>query len=142
MNDIKKKQKSNVKIKAIDKTKIYTQKLKDNIITIKEKVNDINNQEDNTTNEYGANKIKGTVRTVSNKGINEFNRYGQKSVNETKKNIVFAKDTIKRKIKNTDIKKKVEEVKGIAKNEKKIIKSLGQKNTRKIIKNAPILNEL
>ena len=137
MNDIKKKQKSNVKIKAIDKTKIYTQKLKDNIITIKEKVNDINNQEDNTTNEYGANKIKGTVRTVSNKGINEFNRYGQKSVNETKKNIVFAKDTIKRKIKNTDIKKKVEEVKGIAKNEKKIIKSLGQKNTRKIIKNAP-----
>jgi hypothetical protein len=137
LNDIKKKQKSNVKIKAIDKTKIYTQKLKDNIITIKEKVNDINNQEDNTTNEYGANKIKGTVRTVSNKGINEFNRYGQKSVNETKKNIVFAKDTIKRKIKNTDIKKKVEEVKGIAKNEKKIIKSLGQKNTRKIIKNAP-----
>lgn len=137
MNDIKKKQKSNVKIKAIDKTKIYTQKLKDNIITIKEKANDINNQEDNTTNEYGANKIKGTVRTVSNKGINDFNRYGQKSVNETKKNIVFAKDTIKRKIKNTDIKKKVEEVKGIAKNEKKMIKSLGQKNTRKIIKNAP-----
>ena len=77
--------KSNVKIKAIDKTKIYTQKLKDNIITIKEKVNDINNQEDNTTNEYGANKIKGTVRTVSNKGINDFNWYGQKSVNETKK---------------------------------------------------------
>ena len=137
MNDIKKKQKSNVKIKAIDKTKIYTQKLKDNIITIKEKANDINNQEDNTTNEYGANKIKETVRTVSNKGINDFNRYGQKSVNETKKNIVFAKDTIKRKIKNTDIKKKVEEVKGIAKNEKKIIKSLEQKNTRKIIKNAP-----
>lgn len=137
MNDIKKKQKSNVKIKAIDKTKIYTQKLKDNIITIKEKANDINNQEDNTTNEYGANKIKETVRTVSNKGINDFNRYGQKSVNETKKNIVFAKDTIKRKIKNTDIKKKVEEVKGIAKNEKKIIKSLEPKNTRKIIKNAP-----
>ena len=139
MNDIKKKQKSNVKIKAIDKTKIYTQKLKDNIITIKEKANDINNQEDNTTNEYGANKIKETVRTVSNKGINDFNRYGQKSVNETKKNIVFAKDTIKRKrkIKNTDIKKKVEELKGIAKNEKKIIKSLEQKNTRKIIKNAP-----
>ena len=137
MNDIKKKQKSNVKIKAIDKTKIYTQKLKDNIITIKEKANDINNQEDNTTNEYGANKIKETVRTVSNKGINDFNRYGQKSVNETKKNIVFTKDTIKRKIKNTDIKKKVEEVKGIAKNEKKIIKSLGQNDTRKIIKNAP-----
>ncbi len=137
MNDIKKKQKSNVKIKAIDKTKIYTQKLKDNIITIKEKANDINNQEDNTTNEYGANKIKETVRTISNKGINDFNRYGQKSVNETRKNIVFAKDTIKRKIKNTDIKKKVEEVKGIAKNEKKIIKSLEQKNTRKIIKNAP-----
>jgi hypothetical protein len=137
LNDIKKKQKSNVKIKAIDKTKIYTQKLKDNIITIKEKANDINNQEDNTTNEYGANKIKETVRTVSNKGINDFNRYGQKSVNETKKNIVFAKDTIKRKIKNTDIKKKVEEVKGIAKNEKKIIKSLEPKNTRKIIKNAP-----
>lgn len=137
MNDIKKKQKSNVKIKAIDKTKIYTQKLKDNIITIKEKANDINNQEDNTTNEYGANKIKETVRTVSNKGINDFNRYGQKSVNETKKNIVFAKDTIKRKIKNTDIKKKVEELKGIAKNKKKIIKSLEQKNTRKIIKNAP-----
>lgn len=137
MNDIKKKQKSNVKIKAIDKTKIYTQKLKDNIITIKEKANDINNQEDNTANEYGANKIKETARTISNKGINEFNRYGQKSANETRKNIVFAKDTIKRKIKDTNIKKKVEEVKVIAKNEKKIIKSVGQKNTRKIIKNAP-----
>ncbi len=67
MADIKIKKKSDIKIKKINKAEIYTQKLKSNLVDVKEKTNDISNKEDNTPTEYGADKISNTTRTISNK---------------------------------------------------------------------------
>lgn len=136
MADIKIKKKSDIKIKKINKAEIYTQKLKSNLVDVKEKTNDISNKEDNTPTEYGADKISNTTRTISNKGINTFNKYGQKSVKQTKQNIEFAKDKIKKKIQNRDIKKKAKEIKGITEKTNRTIKTAGQKSA-KMIKNAP-----
>ena len=136
MADIKIKKKSDIKIKKINKAEIYTQKLKSNLVDVKEKTNDISNKEDNTPTEYGADKISNTTRTISNKGINTFNKYGQKSVKQTKQNIEFAKDKIKKKIQNRDIKKRAKEIKGITEKTNRTIKTAGQKSA-KMIKNAP-----
>lgn len=141
MDDIKIKQKSNIKIKKLNKAEIYTQKLKDNIVNVKEKTNNINNKEDDTPTEYGANQITSNTRAMANKGINKFNKYGQKSVKETKQNIEFAKDKIKKKIQNRNIKQKTKEIKGIIDKGNKTIKSVGQKNTKRIIRNAPKTSE-
>lgn len=137
MADIKIKKKSDIKIKKINKAEIYTQKLKSNLVDVKEKTNDISNKEDNTPTEYGADKISNTTRTISNKGINTFNKYGQKSVKQTKQNIEFAKDKIKKKIQNRTIKQKTKEIKGIVDKGNKTIKNVAQKNTKRIVKNAP-----
>ena len=137
MADIKIKKKSDIKIKKINKAEIYTQKLKSNLVDVKEKTNDISNKEDNTPTEYGADKISNTTRTISNKGINTFNKYGQKSVKQTKQNIEFAKDKIKKKIQNRTIKQKTNEIKGIVDKGNKTIKNVAQKNTKRIVKNAP-----
>lgn len=136
MADIKIKKKSDIKIKKFDRAGIYTQKLKNNLVDVKEKTNNINNKEDDTPTEYGADKISNTTRTISNKGINNFNRYGQKSVRETKQNIDFAKERIKKKIQNRDIKKRAKEIKGITEKTNKTIKTASKTST-KIIKNAP-----
>ena len=137
MADIKIKKKSDIKIKKINKAEIYTQKLKSNLVDVKEKTNDISNKEDNTPTEYGADKISNTTGTISNKGINTFNKYGQKSVKQTKQNIEFAKDKIKKKIQNRTIKQKTKEIKGIVDKGNKTIKNVAQKNTKRIVKNAP-----
>lgn len=137
MADIKIKKKSDIKIKKINKAEIYTQKLKSNLVDVKEKKNDISNKEDNTPTEYGADKISNTTRTISNKGINTFNKYGQKSVKQTKQKIEFAKDKIKKKIQNRTIKQKTKEIKGIVDKGNKTIKNVAQKNTKRIVKNAP-----
>lgn len=136
MADIKIKQKSDIKIKKLDKAEIFTQKLKSNLVDVKEKSNNISNKEDDTPTEYGADKISNTTRTISNKGINNFNKYGQKSVRETKQNIDFAKEKIKKKIQNRDIKKRAKEIKGITEKTNRTIKTAGQKSA-KMIKNAP-----
>ena len=136
MADIKIKQKSDIKIKKLDKAEIFTQKLKSNLVDVKEKSNNISNKEDDTPTEYGADKISNTTRTITNKGINNFNRYGQKSVRKTKQNIDFAKEKIKKKIQNRDIKKRAKEIKGITEKTNRTIKTAGQKSA-KMIKNAP-----
>ena len=137
MVDIKMKKKSDIIIKKLDRAEIYTQKLKNNLVDVKEKTNDISTKEDDTPEEYGANRISNTTRTISNKGINNFNKYGQKSVNETKQNIDFAKDKIKKKIQNRNIKNSTREIKGITEKTSKTIKSASEKNAKRIIKNAP-----
>ena len=123
MNDIKVKKKNDTNIKKIDRAKILTQRLKNNIVDVKDKNNRINNQEDSTPTEYGVNKITNTTKTISNKGINNFNKYGEKSVRVTKQNIDFAKDKIKNKIQNKDIKK---HTKDFSKKTNKTIKMLGE----------------
>ncbi len=111
MADIKTKEKSNIKIKKLDKAKVYSQNFKSNIINLKSKT------------EYGANQISERTKQFSRIGIDKFNEYGKKSAQETVENIKETSQKIKTKLKDRKIKKKITNIKG--------------KNIKKTIKNTP-----
>ena len=134
MADIKIKEKNTLKIKKFDKVVVYSQKMKSNIVEVKNKVNYNRNEED-TPNEYSSNQISEATSIVFHRGANKFNEYGQKSVEETKQNIDNVKQKIKKKIeKRKSIKKNVKDIK--VKNNKNIIKK-NTNYTKKTLKNAP-----
>ena len=62
MADIKTKEKSNIKIKKLDKAKIYSERVKDNIVNLKSKDDYTDNTENNSPTEYGANQISQTQK--------------------------------------------------------------------------------
>lgn len=126
MADIKTKKKSDIKIKKLDRAKIYTQKLKDNIVIVKEKTEYNNNTEENTPTEYATNQIGEKANILTHKGINAFNKYGKKSVKETKQNIEKATQKIKKKMQDRSIKKA-----------KKTVLKENTKSVKRTIKNAP-----
>lgn len=131
MSDIKVKKKSDIKIKKLDRAKIYTQKLKDNIVTVKEKTEYNNNTEENTPTEYATNQIGEKTDILVNKGIYNFNKYGKKSVKESKQNIENVKQKIKKKIQDRSIKKANNTV--LKENTKNVKRTI--KNTPKTAKN-------
>ena len=107
MNDIKIKKKGDIKIKKFEKAQVYTQKLKNNIVTIRNRTNESNTEETATPTEYGTNKITDSAKHLANGSVDKYNKYGKKAVKETKENIEKAKDyTIQTKDK---IKKKFAE---------------------------------
>lgn len=134
MADIKLKEKSNIKIKKIDKAMVYSEKVKNNIVNAKEKVN-YDEQEDSSGTEYGINKITENSKYLARKGTEKFNNYGQKSVRTTKENIGKAKEKAKR-IRKKFIEKKIKNkstkmVQKAGKNTKRTIKTA--KNTGKVV---------
>ena len=98
MADIKIKEKSNIKIKKLDKAKIYSERVKDNIVNLKSKDDYTDNTENNSPTEYGANQISQTTERISRTGIEKFNQYGKKSAIETKDNIKETAEKIKTKL--------------------------------------------
>ena len=120
MADIKTKKKIENPIKKLDKAAIYTSKVKDNIVSVKNKTN-YNNAEENSNNEYGDNRISEGTNLVFHKSINTFNEYGKKSLKTTGKNIKELKNV------NTEI-KRIKTVRNRAKNIKNI------RNANKTIK--------
>ncbi|MBE5820552.1 MAG: hypothetical protein E7310_07075, partial [Clostridiales bacterium] len=98
MADIKTKKKIENPIKKLDKAAIYTSKVKDNIVSVKNKTN-YNNAEENSNNEYGDNRISEGTNLVFHKSINTFNEYGKKSLKTTGKNFKELKNV------NTEIKR-------------------------------------
>lgn len=85
MPDIKIKLTNQKGIKSINKRTIGMQKIKNNVVSIKEKLEDVTDNEDN--NEYENNKITKTSGYTASRVINKFNDYGKKSFIETKNNI-------------------------------------------------------
>lgn len=144
MADIKRKKKSDVKIKKLEKAKIYTQKLKKNIVNVKEKTdNSKEKREESSPTEYGINQITEKSRKITTKGIDKFHEYGEISVKETEENVQELTQRIKKKIQNKNIKKGVKTIKGMA-NEKvksepisKTIKTTNLKIAKRQIKNVP-----
>lgn len=134
MADIKVKPKNELKIRKFDGATIYTQKLKDNLVSINTKPNNIENtnNEDNQVIDYGINQIEEKAQILSNKGIRTFNKYGQKSLIKTKNNIEFAKNRIKKKMESNKI---IKTKKNIANTRKTILKV--ENKTRKAIKDTP-----
>ena len=133
MADIKIKHKDVGTIKKLDKAKIYTQKVKDNIVNLKDRAS-YSNDEENSQAEYGGNKISQTASTISRRSVEKFDQYGKKAFKETTENIQNASQKIKKKIENRTIKKKLN-TKDIKKNIK-TIKGTTEKS-KKIIKNTP-----
>ena len=85
MSDIKTKIKST--IKTIDKTRVGTQKIKDNLIEVKEKADNINDKQYNSAEEYATQNIKDKTEIIANKNINEFDKQGKKAFVNSKNTI-------------------------------------------------------
>lgn len=85
MANIKTKTKST--IKAIDKTRVGTQKIKDNLIEVKEKANNIEDKQYDSSEEYAIQSIKDKTEIMVNKSLNDFDKQGRKSFVNTKNTI-------------------------------------------------------
>ena len=152
MDKIKVRDKIEKGIKTLDKKAVQTQKIKNNVITTKEKIEELSQNENiESINSYGTTKIQNAESIAIRDGIYKGNQIGKKAFKETKENIRKAQDKIKdykekkirekmkSQIKSKDNGKKY--IKGIDKNIKnaklksKQIKTTNSKNlSRKAIK--------
>ena len=85
MADIKTKTKST--IKTLDKTRAGIQKIKDNLIEVKEKTDNINDSQYDSAEEYATQNIKNKAEIMANKILNGFDKQGRKSFVNTKNTI-------------------------------------------------------
>ena len=96
---IKIKEISKKGIKVLDKSVTGTEKLKDKLVEIKDRANEITNKDINSSNEYATNHISNVSKEIVNESIYTFNKQGNKSFINTKNNIKKYK-TKKKNIKN------------------------------------------
>ena len=120
-------------IKTIDKGRVFTDKAKDTIVSIKEKGDTgYNNTNDNNANEYAINRINNSARKAVNNSGNIKN-IGNKAVRDTKNNFIKTKNKVKNiKTKLTE-KKMIKQVKNKIKTSKKVVKDT-TKITKQTIK--------
>jgi hypothetical protein len=132
MPDIKIKVKPQETIKKIDKGIVGVQKIKNNMITTKEKINELTiDNENNSGEEYAGKKVQNDISYIGRKGIEKGNEIGKKSLKETQQNFINGKqklDTFKSRVKQ----KRAVDLKNVTNNTSKSIKS----GTKKTIKNA------
>lgn len=124
MADIKTKVRGTVK--TIDKTVNTSARIKSNIVSTKDKLENTYNPDGENEIEYASNKITKGVNIAKDKGIYTFNKYGQKGVRETVNNIDKSVERVKA-FKNK-----------IAKNKKKQMLEKGVKNVGSSIKQKTI----
>ena len=92
MSDIKIKVKPQETIKSIDKSIVGVQKIKNNLVTTKERINEITiDDKNNSGEEYAGRKIQNDISYVGRKGIEKGNEYGKKSLKETQQNFIKSK---------------------------------------------------
>ena len=125
-------------IKKLDKNVVQLQKLKNNIVTTKEKINEISlNKTDNTAEDYASNKVQNDISYISRKGIEKGNKIGKKSLKQTQENFIKGKQKIE--ILKTRIKdKETNELKNIVDQSSKRIKK-DTKQSIKISRNTKVL---
>ena len=132
MSDIKIKVKPQATIKNIDKSIVGVQKIKNNLVTTKEKINEITIDDDNNSGEeYAGRKVQNEISYATRKGIEKGNEIGKKSLKETQQNFIKGKQKVnafKSRIKE----KKAKELKNAVNNTSRTIKS----GTKKTIKTA------
>ena len=96
MADIKTRETVKGTIKTLNKAAIAGQKMKQAYIATKDKAEHSVNTNENTAEEYAADKTEAGIDEIAHKGAYAFNKAGRKGVQETKKNIQSAKDGIQR----------------------------------------------
>ena len=129
------KLKPSMTIKKLDKDVVQLQKLKSNIVTTKEKIDELTiSEKNNTAEDFATNEIQNDINYISRKGIEKGNEIGKKSLNQTKENFIKGKkklETFKNKIKV----KNTKELKNVFAKSNKTIKN-GVNNSIKIGKNS------
>ena len=131
MPDIKVKQIANKIIKTLNKETIIVQKTKDNLVEIKDKVNNITDNDNN----YQTDKLLTTSKGVVGSSLVKFNKKGKEAVIETKDNIKKSPDKVKQiktKIKDVKNKRQIKKTTKIVKNKIKVSSSI--KKPEKIVK--------
>ena len=96
MADIKTRETVKGTIKTLDKAAIAGQKMKQAYIATKDKVEHSVNTNENTAEEYAADKTEAGIDEIAHKGAYSFDKAGRKGVQETKQNIQSAKEGIQR----------------------------------------------
>jgi hypothetical protein len=94
--DIKTRETVKGTIKTLDKAAIAGQKMKQAYIATKDKAEHSVNTNENTAEEYAADKTEAGIDEIAHKGAYAFNKAGRKGVQETKQNIQSAKEGIQR----------------------------------------------
>lgn len=137
MADIKTKDLNKKDIKVLNKAVVGTEKLKDNLVVTKQKIdNDINTKD--SVYESGSDTIIGTSEYISNKVVKETPKIGNKNVNITKDNIAKSKVKLKAIKEKHNLRKASKKVKGAGKgikDSKKVAKD-AQKIAQNSVKNA------
>jgi len=83
-------------IKTLDKAAVAGQKMKQAYIATKDKAKHSVNTNENTAEEYAADKTEAGIDEIAHKGAYAFDKAGRKGVQETKQNIQSAKEGIQR----------------------------------------------
>ena len=138
MANVKIKVRPQETIKKMDKSKIGVERIKDNLVTTKEKLNELTSNGSNSSAEnYASNKVQDSMNYISRKGLQRGNEIRKKSLTETQENFIKGKQrisTLKNRIKN----KKTGQLKNVVDNSSKTIKK-GMKQSIKTSKNTKIL---
>lgn len=125
-------------IKKLEKEIVQVQKFKNNLITVKEKINEFStNDSNNTAEDYASQKIQNDISYISRKGEVKVNEIGKKPLKETQENFIKGKpkvEILKSRIKE----KNARELKNVVENSSKAIKK-GTKQSIKTAKNTTIL---
>ena len=96
MADIKTRDTVKGTIKTLDKATVAGQKMKQAYIATKEKAERSVNANENTAEEYAADKVQSGIDEISHDVVYAFDKAGRKGVGETKRNIQSAKDGFQR----------------------------------------------
>jgi len=144
MSEIKVKPKGT--IKQLDKNVVQLQKLKNNLITTKERIDEYTiNENNNTAEDYASKVIQNDISYLSRKGIVKSNEIGKKAFKDTQQNFIKGKEKaqilkskIKTKYANNKINKTIKTgTKQSIKTSKKSFSfaKKGIKTTEKVAKN-------
>ena len=96
MADIKTRETVKGTIKTLNKAAIAGQRMKQAYIATKDKAEHSVNTNENTAEEYAADKTEAGIDEIAHKGVYTFDKAGRKGVKETKQNIQSAKEGIQR----------------------------------------------
>lgn len=144
MADIKTKNAVKGTIKTIDKAAIAGQRMKQAYVQTKEKVEHATNAQENSAEEYAADRFEGGADRVTHEAVYQFDKQGRKGVEVTKQNISKAKDTVRQfkekraaeALKNQSVRtprnKGVKAVQEIQKTVKQTARSSGKKTIKTV----------
>lgn len=97
MPDIKTRDVVKGTVKAIDKSAVAAERMKDAYIRTKDKAEQGLYSVDNSPNEYAADHITGSAESAAREAVHQFDKQGRRGIRTTKENISKAKEHIRQK---------------------------------------------